>query len=280
MAIITLTSDWGLSDFYVPAVKGAIYSALPEANVVDITHNIEPFDIRSAAFVVKNCYKNFPEGTIHILAVDTEEIFKPQESIDNPHVLLKCNGHYFIGADNSIFSLIIDDAPYEAVIIDVFMDTDYYTFSTRDRFVKVAVMICKGATLSDIGKASYSIKHKLELKPSYDANSIHGLVNYVDAYENLVTNIPKSLFEQIRAGRNFAIKVCCGIYKIEQIVNGYQNVDQSELIAVFGTHGFMEIAINHGKAASLLGMERDSAVDVYFETEKDLPMNKNANTLF
>ncbi|MBQ8760022.1 MAG: SAM-dependent chlorinase/fluorinase [Bacteroidales bacterium] len=273
MAIITLTSDWGLSDFYVPAVKGAIYSALPEANVVDITHNIEPFDIRSAAFIVKNCYKNFPEGTIHILAIDTEE------SKDNPHVLLKCNGHYFIGTDNSIFSLIIDSDPYEAVIIDVMQDTDFFTFSTRDRFVKVAVMLYKGAILSDIGK-EYSIKKKIELKPSYDANSIHGLVNYVDAYENLVTNIPKSLFEQIRAGRKFTIKVCCGIYKIESIIESYQDVPESEILALFGTHGFMEIAINHGKAASLLGMERDSAVDVYFETEKDLPTNNNANTLF
>jgi len=118
------------------------------------------------------------------------------------------------------------------------------------------------------------------LKPSYDANSIHGLVNYVDAYENLVTNIPKSLFEQIRAGRKFTIKVCCGIYKIESIIESYQDVPESEILALFGTHGFMEIAINHGKAASLLGMERDSAVDVYFETEKDLPTNNNANTLF
>ncbi|MBQ8223143.1 MAG: SAM-dependent chlorinase/fluorinase [Bacteroidales bacterium] len=276
MAIITLTSDWGLSDFYVPAVKGAIYSALPEVNIVDVTHNIEPFDIRSAAFVVKNCYKNFPEGTIHILAIDTEEVIDSKRKIDNPHVLLKCNGHYFIGTDNSIFSLIIDNDPYEAVIIDVMQDTDFFTFSTRDRFVKVAVMIYKGATLSDIGK-HYNIKEKIELKPSYDANTIHGLVNYIDAYENLVTNISKSLFEQIRAGRDFTIKVCGGIYKIDNIVTGYQNVDESELLALFGTHGFMEIALNHGKAASLLGMERDSAVDIYFETETE---HTNKNTLF
>ena len=113
MAIITLTSDWGLSDYYIAAVKGAIYSASPDVTIVDVTHNIARFDIRSAAFIIKNCYKNFPDGTIHILAVDTEE------SVDNPHVALKMNGHYFIGTDNSIFSLIIGEEPYEAVIIDV-----------------------------------------------------------------------------------------------------------------------------------------------------------------
>jgi S-adenosylmethionine hydrolase len=131
MAIITLTSDWGLSDYYVPAVKGAIYSALPNANIVDITHNIEAFDIRSAAFIVKNCYKNFPKGSIHILAIDTEESKK------NPHVVVKANEHYFIGTDNSIFSLIIGQDNYEAVFIDIVQDTGFFTFSTRDRFVKV-----------------------------------------------------------------------------------------------------------------------------------------------
>ena len=261
MAIITLTSDWGVSDFYVPAVKGAIYSALPNVNIVDITHNVTPFDVKSAAFIVKNCYKNFPKGTIHILAVDTEE------STENPHVTLKVNDHYFVGTDNTIFSLIVDKDPYEAVIIDIMQDTDFYTFSTRDRFVKVAAMLCNGATLNDIGKP-YQIKESMEFKPSYDANSIHGLVYYIDAYENLVTNIPQTLFEQIRAGRNFTIKLCSGIYKINKIRRSYQEVPEPDILALFGSHGFLEIALNHGKAASLLGMERDSAVDIYFEDEE------------
>ena len=145
MAIITLTSDWGLSGYYVPSVKGAIYSALPNANIVDISHEIEPFDIRSAAFIIKNCYNNFPKGTIHIIAVDTEE------SSTNPHIVVKYDDHYFIGTDNSIFSLIIGQNDYEAVTIEVVQDTDFFTFSTRDRFVKVAVMIHNGVSLSDIG---------------------------------------------------------------------------------------------------------------------------------
>ena len=258
MAIITLTSDWGLSDYYVPAVKGAIFSALSDVNVVDITHNIEPFDVRSAAFIVKNCYKNFPKGTIHILAIDTEE------SVANPHVVVKVNDHYFVGTDNYIFSLIIDEDPYEAVIIDVMQDTDFFTFSTRDRFVKVAVMLYNNVSMSEIG-TPYTLKERIEIKPTYDANSIHGLVNYIDSYENLVTNISQSLFEKVRAGRNFTIKLCSGIYKITTISRSYQEVPEPDILALFGTHGFLEIALNHGKAASLLGIERDSAVDIYFE---------------
>ncbi len=264
MAIITLTSDWGTADFYLPAVKGTIYSALPDVNVVDITHNIEPFDIRSAAFIVKNCYRNFPEGTIHILAVDTEE------STENPHVALKANGHFFIGTDNSIFSLILGEEPYDAVIIDIMQDSDFFTFSTKDRFVKVAAMLYNGADLSEIGKP-YQIKEKIEIKPSYDANAIHGLVNFIDSYENLVTNIPKTLFDKIRNGRRFTIKICGGIYKIFDICEGYKDVYDSEILALFGTHGFLEIAQSYGKASSLLGMERDYPIDIYFEDAESAP---------
>ena len=105
------------------------------------------------------------------------------------------------------------------------------------------------------------------------------MVNYIDNYENLITNIPKSLFDKVRGGRNFTIKICSGIYKINEIRNAYQEKDVqiADLIALFGTHGFLEIAMNRGKASSLLGMERDSAVDIYFEETKT---NTAANTLF
>lgn len=261
MAIITLTSDWGLSDYYVPAVKGALYSALPDVNVVDITHNIESFDIRSAAFIVKNCYRNFPKGTIHILSVETEE------SVNNPHAVVKVNGHYFVGTDNDIFSLIVERDEYEAVIIDVMQDSDLFTFSTRDRFVKVAVMLANGHPLSDIG-TPYTIKEKLAFYPAFDSNSIHGIVIFVDAYENLVTNITQSLFEKVRAGRHFVIKLCCGLYSINKIRRSYKEVPEPDLLALFGSHGFLEIALNHGKASSLLGVERDSAIDIYFYDDK------------
>lgn len=267
MAIITLTSDWGLSDYYVPAVKGAIYSALPDANIVDITHNIEPFDVRSAAFIVKNCYKNFPEGTIHVLAVETEE------SIKNPHVAVKFNGHYFIGTDNDIFSLIIGNNPYDAVTIDVIQDTDLFTFSTKDRFVKVVVMLAKGAPLSEVG-SPYILKERIAFQPTFDNHSIHGMVIFIDAYENLVTNITKELFEKVRARRKFLIKLHCGAYQIDRISKGYQDVDIAGLLALFGTHGLMEIALNHGKASSLLDVWRDGAVDVYFEDDDKKIINK------
>ena len=257
MAIITLTSDWGLSDYYVAAVKGAILTALPDACIVDITHNIEPWDIASAAFIIRNCYQNFPEGTIHIIGVETEE------SLEKPHIALKANGHYFIGTDNDIFSLILGDTPYEAVIIDVIQDSDYFTFTTRDRFVKVAAMIAKGASFNEIGTPYPAIRKSLTFQPTIDNNSIHGIVTFVDSYENVVTNITRELFEKIRNSRAYEIKI--GKYVINKICRSYTEVAMPDIVAIFGSHGFLEIAINHGKAASLLGLSRDSSVDIFFK---------------
>ena len=257
MAIITLTSDWGQSGYYVAAVKGTILSYLPDAVIVDVTHNIDPWNIWNAAFTIKNCYKCFPEGTIHIIAVESEEF--PEK----PHIVLKANGHYFIGADNDIFSLILDDDPYEAVIIDVIQDTDFFTFSTRDRFVKVAVMLAKGASLSEIGGEYPAIRKCLTLQPTIDANSINGHVLFIDTYENAITNISMELFEKMRKGRSFVIKF--GKYQIDKICKSYTDVAIPGLLAIFGTHGFLEIAVNHGKAASLLGLSRDTPVYISFQ---------------
>lgn len=257
MAIITLTSDWGLSDYYVAAVKGTILSAIPDATIVDITHNIEPWDIAAAAFIIRNCYQNFPEGTIHIIAVETEE------SSDKPHIALKANGHYFIGTDNDIFSLILGDTPYEAVTIEVIQDSDYFTFTTRDRFVKVAAMIAKGVPFSEIGGPYPKIRECLAFQPTMNNNSIHGIITFVDSYENAVTNITKELFEKVRNGRAFEIRI--GKYTIDKVCRSYTEVPVAEKMALFGTHGYLEIAMNHGKAASLLGLSRDSSVDITFK---------------
>src|SRR5512133_2364165 len=100
MAIITLTSDWGLRDHYTGSVKGAILRQLPDAVIVDISHSIQPHNLNQAAFIVRNSYRNFPEGTIHIIGVIEEA------SIESPHTLVVHDGHYFIGADNGIFSMI------------------------------------------------------------------------------------------------------------------------------------------------------------------------------
>ena len=127
MAIITLTSDWGSSDYYAAAVKGEILSQLPNATIVDITHEIAPFDSIGAGFALRNCYPSFPEGTIHIIAVETVEDRK------TPHIVVKAHGQYFIGTDNGVFRQIFNEFE-EAYCITALQDSPSFNFCERDRF--------------------------------------------------------------------------------------------------------------------------------------------------
>ena len=131
MAIITLTTDMGTRDHYVAAVKGAIYSQLEEAKIVDISHHLARFDIAQCAFMLRNSYKEFPKGTVHIIGVD------PVGSVDRGHMLVECDGHYFIGADNGIFSIIRCN-PEEYLQLNISQDSDDLTFPVKDVFAKAA----------------------------------------------------------------------------------------------------------------------------------------------
>lgn len=259
MAIITLTSDWGTSDYYNAAVKGVILSQLPSATIVDITHDITSFNIAEAGFILRNCYKNFPEGTIHIIAVETIE------SDVNPHVVVKAHGQYFISTDNGIFSHILDGNYEEAVFIDVEQDTDFFTFSSRDRFAKVAVMIAKGEPLSHIGARRERLNDGGSFCATVKNNIIEGIVIHIDSYENLITNISKKLFMEVGRGRDFVIKVKGDLYTIDEISESYDDVEHLDPVALFGTHGYLEIALNHAKMASLWGIEIRSTIQVVFE---------------
>jgi S-adenosylmethionine hydrolase len=256
MAIITLTSDWGTSDYYLAAVKGTILSQLPGTIVVDISHHIKQFDLEGAAFTVKNCFKSFPVGTIHIVAVNTEE------SIETPHIAFKHRGHYFIGTDNGLFSMILDQEPEEMVEIDIPQDTDFFTFSTRDRFVKAAVQLLKGTPLMQLGELREKLNQRYLFEPVVSGNSIKGMVMHIDAYDNAITNIPFQLFRQERKNRTF--EVYFSGYRINKIQTGYQDVGIADLLVLFGTHGMLEIAMNQGRAASLCGLERNTPVTISF----------------
>jgi len=257
MAIITLTSDWGTSDYYLAAVKGTILAQLPDVNIVDISHHIAAFDVESAAFTIQQCFRSFPQGTVHLIGINSEE------SKETPHTIVKAHGQYFVGADTGIFSMILEDEEAEAIIeIDIPLDSDFYTFSTRDRFVKAAVQLIKGTPLHDLGFQREELNKRLPFLPATTADSIKGMVIHVDAYENLITNINAKTFKAIKQNRPF--EIYCSGYRIRKISEGYQDVEVADLVALFGSHGMLEIAINQGKASSLLGIKRNTSVFISF----------------
>ncbi|HNY03460.1 MAG TPA: SAM-dependent chlorinase/fluorinase [Bacteroidales bacterium] len=259
MAIITLTSDWGTKDHYTGAVKGAILRQCPEARIVDVTHHIPPFDLNQAAFIIRNVYSNFPEGTIHILAINTEA------GTDTPHTAVFHRGHYFIGADNGIFSLLFDEKPERIIELDLIQDSDYFTFSTRDVFAKAACHIANGQPFEKLGFAKDRVVQKMAFQPVIQGDLIRGKVIYIDSYENVFINITEKLFRSVVKNRKFAITFRSMNYRINEISKSYKDVSQGDMLALFSTSGYIEIAIREGKAGSLLGLRMDQLVTVEIE---------------
>lgn len=256
MAIITLTSDWGNSGYYAAAVKGVILSKMPDAVIVDVCHNVKPFDHAETAFLVKNAYPTFPEGTVHIIAVDSVENEHQQ------HLVIKLDGQYFIGSDNGILSILVGNKSYEAVVVEVEQDTNFYTFSARDRFAKVAVMLANGASMEDIGGPYKQQLYGSGLfQPRMTTDFIEGLVIYVDSYGNAITNISKELFDQCKNGRKCDVEF--GNYYAE-IKECYDDVPLDEPVAFFGTHGYLEIALNRESLSQRCGVSINTVVQVKF----------------
>jgi S-adenosyl-L-methionine hydrolase (adenosine-forming) len=265
MAIITLTTDMGTRDHYVSAVKGAIYSQLEEARIVDISHHLTRFDIAQCAFLLRNSYKEFPKGTVHIIGVD------PEASVDRAHMLVECDGHYFIGADNGIFSILFDKIPENIFELNISQDSDDLTFPVKDVFTKAACHLARGGTPEIIGIRKNAVKQKQMYRPIVEESLIRGTVIYIDSYGNVITNITKSLFQQVSKGRSFSILFRSSAYSIDKISRKYSQVPEGEKIALFGSSEHLEIAINKGVegagggANKLFGLKMYDTVTIQFE---------------
>jgi hypothetical protein len=257
MGIITLISDWGLNDYYAAAVKGMIIKSLPEARIVEISHQIKPFDIEQAAYILKNAYHSFPKGTIHVIGVNTEE------SLNNPHAVALYQGHYFIGTDNGVFSLIFDEPPEKLIILDILQDSEQFTFSGRDRFAKAAVHLAKGGDIEELGAEKAEMEQKILFEPVVNHDTIRGIVAHIDTYQNLITNIPRKLFNEKTKGRKF--KISLRTATVSKIHESYGDVPNGEVVALFSSNGMLEIALNKSKASTLLGIKRKSPVIIELE---------------
>ncbi len=257
MAIITLTSDLGLKDYYVASVKGAILSRCPEAVIVDITHEIPPFDIIQTSIILKNCYRDFPEGTIHIIGVNSE---KHQ---DIPHVAVEYNGHFFIGADNGIFSLIFDKEPDKIVEIN-FEEVKFTTFATKDVFARAACLLAQKQDIHLLGTPKDALEQKSMFRAISEGDLIKGMVIYIDHYGNVLTNVTQSMMQEIGQGRPFTLYFRGGDYNISKIHRYYHDVPEGERVALYNSSGFIEIAINKGNANKLFGIKQGDPIRIEF----------------
>jgi hypothetical protein len=257
MPIITLTSDWGQRDYFLAAVKGKILSQLPSVNIIDISHGISPFNLKQASFIIRNSYPHYPEGTVHMLFIMTEKTEK------TPHLAVQYDGQFFIGADNGIFSLIFDHDPEKIVSINASTNGGIKDIAARDRFVESAVHLASGKPIELLGEPVSQWKEQLHFLPVVSGDVIRGVVIYINQYENVITNITRDLVEKVSKGRKFIIEFRGE--SINGISNSYQEVPIGEIVALFGSTGHLEIAINQGNAASLLGLDINDPVRVEFK---------------
>ncbi|MGQ0827202.1 MAG: SAM hydrolase/SAM-dependent halogenase family protein [Bacteroidota bacterium] len=253
MAIITLTTDLGLKDYYVSAIKGAIISRLPDVTLLDVSHQIPTYNIQDAAFVLKNSYPVFPEGSIHIIGVKAE--YSPQ----SPHVIVFANGHYFIAADNGIFSLLLDKNPEKIIELD----TNASTFPTRDIFAVIACRIAKGELIEQMGKPKTALLERMPFRATSMADMIRGTVVYIDSYGNVMTNISRGLFNEIGKNREFIIEFAR--YEISKMSKAYNDVPEGEILALFNATGHLEIAMNNDKANSMLNLKLNDTITIRFQ---------------
>ncbi|WP_340066534.1 SAM-dependent chlorinase/fluorinase [Ascidiimonas aurantiaca] len=275
MAIITLTTDFGEKDYFVGAIKGAVYSELESARIVDISHLISPFNITEAAYIIKNAYKSFPKGTIHLIGIDAE--LTPE----NRHIALLLDGHYFICADNGIMCLLTSEIIPEKIVEINIHDNIQSNFPVLDVFVKAAAHIARGGTLEVIGKPIQQIRQIKDVSPviNNERNQIIGSVLYIDNYGNVVTNISRKLFEEVGKGRPF--QLLARNYKFTKINERYSDAinfslekakreEDGKKLAVFNTAGYIELAIYKsnpltvGGANTLFGLNFRDTVTLFF----------------
>lgn len=262
MAIITFMSDFGMSDHYVSAVKAKILSINPGLRIFDICHDISPFDIAHATYVLKAVYRDFPKGTVHLVAVNNHG------ENTNRFLASKIEDHYFVGPDNGLISLICEQEP--TMVAELLNgDNTQGSFPTKNIMAKAAAMLASGSGLNDIGAYTKDYLRKIDRKFRATKKQISGNVIRVDHYGNLITNIEKEVFGILWKDRPF--KIHFGRETLTKINNCYSEVEDGDCFVIFNDLGLLEIGINKGDASRLLGLKYDSPVMILFEEAKTVP---------
>lgn len=264
MSCITLLSDFGLQDASLAAAKGILMQHVPDAQVIDVSHLVEPFHLQQAAYLLLASYPYFPKGSCHVLLFD---IFSEK----SPRLLLcEKEGHYFLAPDNGLLALAFGDdlekvwTCYELTEPAIFKDWLHET-GRIIRQLQEQGQVPAGLPPCALRNAP---KH---LQPLVDHDTVECHVIHIDRYENVVVNITREQFDRIGKGRSFRIHFMRD-EEISDLSNNYFNVREGEKLCRFNATGFLEIAINRGKAASLFGFRLNrehhliySTIKIYFE---------------
>ncbi|HPD53941.1 MAG: SAM hydrolase/SAM-dependent halogenase family protein [Bacteroidota bacterium] len=262
MAFLTLITDWGLRDHYVASFKGKLLSRSADLGIIDISHEIDPFNTLHAAFVLRNAYSAFPTGTVHYIGLDGAGN-SAQDEPGRDYLIVTANGHHFVGVDSGIFSLLLgeEEKKIHRLPIDP-IRTGHR--EVQDQLVDVLIKLCTGKHPRQLGLEVDHLLPSFFAQPTVDPGGIRGALVYVDGFGNSIFNISRELFERERKDRSYSILLRRANYTVRQIMHDYGSVETGEIVALFNQDGYLEIAINRDNASKLLGLKQFDTLRIEF----------------
>jgi hypothetical protein len=255
--ILTLTSDFGLTDHYVAAMKGVILSICPTARIVDISHGVGPFDIAEGAYLIAQAYASFPSKTVHVVVVD------PGVGTARRPILLEAAGQYFVGPDNGVLSMVYSREKHKVRLISndrYFRKPVSRTFHGRDIFSPVAAHLAAGVPPSRMGKLVQDY-----LRPSFEKpqrtgkRTWTGRILRIDRFGNIITNFHESEFPDLDR-KNFSLEI--GPRQVGVMAHNYAECGPGELFLIVGSSGYLEVSVSQGSAAKAISCETGAPAEL------------------
>jgi S-adenosylmethionine hydrolase len=247
--IITLTTDFGLSDPFVGIMKGVIFGIAPGAQIVDITHGIRSYDVLEGAFLIQSAYRYFPEGTVHLVVVD------PGVGSPRRPIAAAAHGQFFVAPDNGVLSSVFVDQVHHITNRSLFLNSVGQTFHGRDIFSPVAAHLAGGTPIASVGPRILDFMKKQLPMPRPLGDKVLGTVLHVDKFGNIITNLRR---KDLASG--FTIRVA-GL-PITHFYSNFSEAEPGQLFALEGSTGFIELALNQGSAADKLKVGRGTEIEV------------------
>jgi len=250
MALLTLLTDLGTKDFHLAAIKGAIlkqYDAF--VNMVDITHEIKPFDIKEAAHTLRNSFHYFPKGTIHLVHVSGSSSHKL--------LLAEIEGHYVITFDTGLLSIAFNKSTCKVFEVNEEI-VDTHSLLHEQSIARTVDFLLKEYLPTDFAHPIGNMVEYRLLQPMTMQGNIRGTVVHIDHYGNCISNISRKMIEDFFGDRKVSVNSNVGL--ANSITNHYSDVEEGEIVCLYNSAGFLEIAINRAKADKLLGIKIDTPV--------------------
>lgn len=255
MQIVSLTTDFGTRDYHVAELKAAILKTNPKLNIIDVSHAVDSYDIVEAAYNVGNVFESFPAGSIHILSV--------YNYYDSYSEFVACykDEHYFVAPNNGVLTLLFPDLQREQLyLID---QQDMQLDSLPKIFAHAVGYISHGLPIGEIGVHPEVINQRMAIQPVVTSSQIRATIIHIDHFGNVVVNLKKQRFDELRNGRQFEI-----YYQqsdpITYISRDYGDVPIGEVLCIFNSADYMEIALNVGKASELLSLKKNETIQINF----------------